>query len=346
MSESLHRFYTGKIVSFFTIRYIKRKTKIYFSVELRKDNGSAPAVHKAGKLRTVPREEGAMVRKLVKLPVIGEDEVLYHYTKLNGIQGIILERCMRATKSSFLNDTNEMYYILHVIRDVIGKIECPEWKELLTSQVLDTVLEMDRSSYYIVSFSTEPDSITLWAEFGDHTGYNIGFESGSLLKIMDTRQVVSYHGYVIYDRKEQEEMLRELLFERIPAALGISFEAMMSVAVAEPESDMFLKVKKLIQKALGIYALFFKQEEFAAEKEYRIAFKERGNSRILFREKEGFLAPYIAIDLSGGKKKLPIRSITVAPKNHIDLAREGMKEYLRSHGYQVDVELSRIKLRY
>ena len=29
---------------------------------------------------------------------------------------------------------------------------------------------------------------------------------------------------------------------------------------------------------------------------------------------------------------LPIRSITVAPKNHIDLAREGMKEYLHSHG--------------
>ena len=56
-----------------------------------------------------------------------------------------------------------------------------------------------------------------------------------------------------------------------------------------------------------------------------------------------FTIRYIAIDLSGGKKKLPIRSITVAPKNHIDLAREGMKEYLHSHGY---VELSRIKLRY
>lgn len=59
-----------------------------------------------------------------------------------------------------------------------------------------------------------------------------------------------------------------------------------------------------------------------------------------------FIIRYIAIDLSGGKKKLPIRSITVAPKNHIDLAREGMKEYLHSHGYEVDVELSRIKLRY
>lgn len=287
-----------------------------------------------------------MVRKLVKLPVIGENEVLYHYTKLNGIQGIILERCMRATRSNFLNDTNEMYYILHVIRDVIGEIDREEWRQLLTSQVIDTVMEMERSAYYIVSFSTEPDSITLWAEFGDHTGYNIGFESGSLLKIMDTRQVVSYHGYVIYDREEQKKMLRELLFERIPSALGISFDAMMSVAEAEPESEMFLKVKKLIQKALGIYALFFKQEEFAAEKEYRIAFKERGNSWIMFREKEGFLAPYIAIDLSGGKKKLPVRSITVAPKNHIDLAREGMKEYLNYHGYKVDVELSKIKLRY
>ena len=59
-----------------------------------------------------------------------------------------------------------------------------------------------------------------------------------------------------------------------------------------------------------------------------------------------FIIRYIAIDLSGGRKKLPIRSITVVPKNHIDLAREGMKEYLHSHGYEVDVELSRIKLRY
>lgn len=59
-----------------------------------------------------------------------------------------------------------------------------------------------------------------------------------------------------------------------------------------------------------------------------------------------FTIRYIAIDLSGGKKKLPIRSITVVPKNHIDLAREGMKEYLHSHGHEVDVELSRIKLRY
>ena len=59
-----------------------------------------------------------------------------------------------------------------------------------------------------------------------------------------------------------------------------------------------------------------------------------------------FTIRYIAIDLSGGKKKLPIRSITVVPKNHIDLAREGMKEYLHSNGYEVDVELSRIKLRY
>ena len=58
-----------------------------------------------------------------------------------------------------------------------------------------------------------------------------------------------------------------------------------------------------------------------------------------------FTIRYIAIELSGGKKKLPIR-ITVVPKNHIDLAREGMKEYLHSHGYEVDVELSRIKLRY
>ena len=71
-----------------------------------------------------------------------------------------------------------------------------------------------------------------------------------------------------------------------------------------------------------------------------------GTLRDFLRFISFFTIRYIAIDLSGGKKKLPIRSITVVPKNHIDLAREGMKEYLHSHGYEVDVELSRIKLRY
>lgn len=82
------------------------------------------------------------------------------------------------------------------------------------------------------------------------------------------------------------------------------------------------------------------------EREYRIIFKGYSQKEVLFREKEGFLQPYIRVDLMGKKNRLPIQSITVAPKNHVDLAKEGMRQYLKHMGYDVEVRLSRIKLRY
>jgi hypothetical protein len=62
-------------------------------------------------------------------------------------------------------------------------------------------------------------------------------------------------------------------------------------------------------------------------------------------EKDGFLLPYIEIELAG-EARLPMDHITVAPKNHVDLARKGMMQYLDQLGYRIPVELSHLKLRY
>ena len=286
-----------------------------------------------------------MLRKLVSLEQISEGQELYHYTKCSGIQGILAGRAFRATRSDFLNDTNEMNYILSVVRDVIQEIENPDWKKALFEQAVDTVREI-RRRYYITAFSTEADSITLWAEFGEQTGYNAGFDSRELLERIERARPISYHGYVVYASEAQRRILRELLFRGIPDALGMSFREIMERRMKNESDAVFLKLCGSFRKALSVYALFFKQEEFSAEKEYRLAFREQEDTEILFREKDGFLLPYIWVDVTGGKKKFPIRSITVAPKNHVDLARKGMMLYVEKMGYQVDVQLSRIKLRY
>lgn len=85
--------------------------------------------------------------------------------------------------------------------------------------------------------------------------------------------------------------------------------------------------------------------KFTAENEYRIVFRNPDRDRIRFREKDGFLLPYIEIELSG-QGKLPVDQIAVAPKNHMDLAGKGMMQYLDQLGYQIPVGLSRLKLRY
>lgn len=64
-----------------------------------------------------------------------------------------------------------------------------------------------------------------------------------------------------------------------------------------------------------------------------------------FRVKDGFLLPYLSIRVAD-ETILPVRKITVAPKNHVDLARKGMLLYTRSLGYDTEVVLSNLKLRY
>jgi hypothetical protein len=178
------------------------------------------------------------LKKYLRLQTVGDDECLYHYTHGSSLMNILRTEKLYATKSSFLNDTNELDYITHVAADVIGEIERPEWRQILMRQIIDTMEEVKRHDTFVLSFSTDRDSITLWAEFGEETGYNVGF-----------------------------------------------------------------------------------------------------------REKDGFLLPYIEIDLSGFGC-LPAARVTVAPKNHVDLAKKGMVQYLAHMNIKAEVVLSELKLRY
>ena len=86
-----------------------------------------------------------------------------------------------ATKSSFLNDTNELDYITRVAADVIGEIERPEWRQILMRQIIDTMEEVKRHDTFVLSFSTDRDSITLWAELRPGADPPDRKQSGNLL---------------------------------------------------------------------------------------------------------------------------------------------------------------------
>lgn len=285
-----------------------------------------------------------MANKYVKLKKIKDNEKLYHYTKSNGVQGILKDQAFFATKSDFLNDTNEMVYTLSVVQQVLEEIPRTDWRRLLNEQFAEYAYIIEKQSFFVTSFSVDPDSITLWAEFGDKTGYNLEFNSRELIERITGRRKIIYHGYLIYSLEEQKFIVRNLMFRLIPNSLGKSLEDIMEQAVVNPDSADFRKFSALFLKTMSIYSLFFKQAEFAAEQEYRMVFKEKDPEEIRFREKDGFLMPYIII--SAGDTKEIIKKITVAPKNHVDLAKAGMEQFTRHYGYEVEVCLSKIHLRY
>ncbi len=285
-----------------------------------------------------------MANQYIHLRQMDDRGVLYHYTKSNGVQGILKDRAFYATKSNFLNDINEMVYTLKVVDAVLEEIPKKRWRHMLRECLLACSYLIERQSFFVTSFSVDPDSITLWSEFGDKTGYNLEFNGKELIRQIEEKRKVVYHGYLIYSKKKQKSIVRTLLFDQIPRRFGLSLADLMEGAESGQKSEMFHKFCRVFIKTISIYSLFFKQEEFAVEQEYRMVFKERDPKAIFLREKDGFLLPYILVDI--GKEKKFIKKITVAPKNHVDLARAGMEFFTRHYGYEVEVCLSKIHLRY
>ncbi len=287
-----------------------------------------------------------MTKRYMALETAAEDCRLYHYTQCSSMKGIVAGKCMYATDSSFLNDVNEIEYMLSVADNVIADMLKPEWCQLLREQIHTTMQEMRKADYYIISFSTDPDSITLWSEFGNQTGYNIGFNAGELIKRIEKEREIFCHGYVIYDKEAQKEIIKSLLFKRIPAKVGMDFDKIMDTRIREGQCKEFDDLCKRFRSIISIYALFFKQQEFEAEKEYRIVFRNCKKEELMFRERDGFLMPFIRVGHIN-QEPMPITSITVAPKNHVDLARKGAEQYLLHMGYKnPTVYLSKLKLRY
>lgn len=273
---------------------------------------------------------------------------IYHYTNSVGIMGIMEHRAFWASKSDFLNDPQEFRYIMRVVEDVC-RVEIPKkkWREKFLKQYRKRNLKTSarhgvyyaHKEYYVLSFSVYRDSITLWSEFSNETGYNMEFDYEKLLESLEGRTKLIWHGRVIYGRKEQEKLLRELMLEAIPACLGSSFEEIM-------DSEQFDKYMELFQRAQNIYAMFFKKEGFRDENEYRFILKRNAGETVYFRERDGFLLPYMEVPILDGQGNIPVNSLMVAPMNHSDLAQKGMEYYMHSKGYQVDVEVSQLQLRY
>ena len=63
-----------------------------------------------------------MAADLLQLKQIEEDEILYHYTKSAGVQGILENNSFWATKSDFLNDPKECSYFMTKIKTICREL--------------------------------------------------------------------------------------------------------------------------------------------------------------------------------------------------------------------------------
>ncbi|MEC3651400.1 DUF2971 domain-containing protein [Bacillus subtilis] len=254
-------------------------------------------------------------------------KILYHYTNIYGLEGILKNKEFWVSNASFLNDKTEIRYTLALSREILLKL-CEE-RQIDESEYLSffevfvkSRLEEISLEYYLLSFCTNPDSNLLWSNYSNNDGYNISFKFPDIgVDYQDETGVYPWSAYVIYDKNEQRKILKEYI-ERIIEIV----DYIGSLETEELEEVIFDRLG-VVLGALKLSSLFFKDECFSQEEEFRIAFTKDKDT--FCRISNGAFIPYI----TAGFKKESVTGITIGPKNNMDITMEGLVQFLNLHEY-------------
>ncbi|OZM56205.1 hypothetical protein CIB95_12320 [Lottiidibacillus patelloidae] len=284
------------------------------------------------------------------LKISTNSNILFHYTNIDAIFSIFKQEKLWFSKSDFLNDPSEIHYIQDVLNEVCDQLQlsmgAKEFKREI-SKLFSREHPLPKD-VYILSLTDNSDSLTLWSNYSEFVGYNIGLNISSLISSLENQHISYNHGKVVYDRKNQKRIIEQEL------KIFYNYWSMI-------DSNQKLEQLQLLNALFNrmfIYSIFFKKSPFYQEEEYRVALlfdnvATNNNSNnhhkfpVCFRTFNEVLIPYIEVPILNNEGFLPIESITIGPKNTIDIATEGLKYFLKVKKYDfVDVQKSNIPLRY
>ncbi len=284
------------------------------------------------------------------------NEVIYHYTNPEAFLAIIQNSKFRFSDVSCLNDESERFYTYQLLKRVLDadpNLINQEFYKLIMEKV-ESFLNKDkpkglfeyirRSSYFVASFSTDNDNLSLWNYYTktpDMFGYNIGFSKNIIHKLSKEIGLTApffTFGEIIYEEEIQKQMIISALKDYNELFEETSNEAPQNFR------DSFLGL-------IIAFSLFFKQNCFSAEKEYRIVIdqridplmKEERKYKICHREKKGLIIPYIECEIT----LEDILSVHISPTTKNEYFKESTERFLISSNYtRARVFNSKIPLRY
>jgi hypothetical protein len=284
---------------------------------------------------------------------------LFHYTTAEGLRGLLTKKKLWATRSDFLNDSEERegffrYRLPILVSGVVTKqLGCSPAQEQEEAQaklvqfLRDLVLHDDPA--YIVSlcngakFDSENGLLSQWRAYGTDGGYAVVFDTERLIQALKSERLSFDYGMLDMDAvayysndgnvhsshpriSQYEELLvQELNLEKTKAGF-------------------------ILYEALTLLSTLYKNRGFHEEDEIRIVAVPRTMSTrtlisigmkkpvedflprkaIEFRSRDGLLLPYLELPLAPELESpsLPIKRIIVGPHPDADRRTEAANAML------------------
>lgn len=265
-----------------------------------------------------------MIEQIVQsLYADSTDELLYHYTTIKGLQGIVSAQCLWASDVRYMNDSAELNYIVELLQQRVKILQVPQTAELLNHFVDWTSNRITNGHMvFAASFRANGNLLSQWRGYSSvGKGVSLGF------KAKDIQQFAKRSGFklgrCVYQHERQIAIIDQVLNVLSKAALKEKIQI-------ENSEDFF----QSIEADLLYMAALFKHPSFAEEAEWRIvspAVTDYLTSPVNFREGVSMLIPYYEFTLVNKEKIIPIFHLFLGPTPNRLLSLNSLKLYLEKH---------------
>lgn len=288
-------------------------------------------------------------------PDFSQPALIYHYTDVAGIQGILESNSLWASAAYYLNDFSEIEYGCNIVLDVIA-----EWQEVnkeiysFETSALRTLehafshpsSRMSRSvTIFVACFCENGNLLSQWRAYGQAGGYSLGFE----INPSDMSIALEIPGgfwdlrlaKVEYEEHQQRAQIRQMMrhmFESISAYVP------GNEASTELRRSLLAQIVHFGVELLLDAVVTFKNPAFKEENEWRLVVRpsllraqdnqDSGveSPQIKFRQCRGSLVPYI--ELRPKEAKLPLRSIRYGPSLQASRVETPLIMVLGTNGFK------------
>ncbi|MEO7714584.1 MAG: DUF2971 domain-containing protein [Capsulimonas sp.] len=260
--------------------------------------------------------------------------ILYHYSDVNALKGVIENHSIWATNCGYMNDRSEVLYgtealsgALIASQSVILNQKMPIDQQIFDNLIL-SLQEHNGFRCYAACLSFNGDQLSQWRGYGCFgSGYSIGFDALSLTHDFST---IAEPIELSYDPKSLQNT----------AATFVSY--LTNVLQSIPEHLKIVGadvIRQFLELHITSYAIRYKHYKFEEEREFRFAVSESPDDPIplddiKLRTSNNLVVPYLTLG-KGSHEILPIREIIIGPRLDHEKAEYSVRKLLQQNGYDL-----------
>lgn len=263
------------------------------------------------------------------------DRVLYHYTGIGALLGIVEHKRVWASHAYYLNDSREILHACDVLRALVLKrlerhsgIE-QEFLEKLRAWLKS--FEDNAYHVYIFSLSEERSLLSQWRSYTPHgKGVSLGFSAAAL------NSMLRENGFRIAKCRYVDHEHRELLEVLLDKLLITFHQRRDGIDITQNHSSQkyFNFLEEYRNDFLQVLSVI-KHPSFKEEAEWRVISPYYPNytvPEIRYREGASMLLPYIHVDIQQDDRGPLFDEVLLGPSRDNSLSMSALANFLSQAG--------------